>query len=236
MTPLKLKIKLDNSSNQNIWFTSDTHFYHRNIVSGLSEWESARQFETMELHNEAILSNINNNVKENDILFFLGDFTFGEFKIDKEHYIGNNMVELRNKINCKNVHFILGNHDEPLFNDFNNGGIKYKDLFTSVSRMLDVSIEINEPNTKKRKINLVLCHYPMMSWEGIRNGTIMLYGHCHNTLPCISRDIVSGIKKSGDGNKSMDVGIDANPNLRPFNLKEIMEVMSNITQTTNDYI
>ena len=48
----------------NIWFTSDTHYNHKNIVRGTTEWkefedgsnhQSLRDFDTLEEHNDKLV-------------------------------------------------------------------------------------------------------------------------------------------------------------------------------------
>lgn len=89
----------------NIWFTSDLHYNHRNIVKGISEWtdkSGCRNFQTLEEMNQTLVDNINDNVKENDILYCLGDWSFrGK----------NSIYEFRKQLNVKTIHLILGNHD-----------------------------------------------------------------------------------------------------------------------------
>ena len=100
-------VKLKNKDN--IWFTSDTHYSHKNICLGVSEWSeperSCRNFLNLTEMNDEIVYQINRNVKEDDILFHLGDWSFGG--IDK-------IWEFRKKINCKNIHLVLGNHDHHI--------------------------------------------------------------------------------------------------------------------------
>jgi calcineurin-like phosphoesterase family protein len=55
--------------------------------------------------NATLVDNINNKVGENDILIHLGDWSFGGF--DK-------IVEFRERIKCKNIHLVLGNHDHHI--------------------------------------------------------------------------------------------------------------------------
>lgn len=57
---------------RNIWVTSDTHFGHTNIIDYCD-----RPFATTEGMNETILQNWNNVVKDNDIVYHLGDVYFG---------------------------------------------------------------------------------------------------------------------------------------------------------------
>ncbi len=62
-----------------IYFTSDSHYNHKNIVSGVTRWEDksgCRDFSTKEEMDEAIIANINRVVKTDDTLFHLGDVAF----------------------------------------------------------------------------------------------------------------------------------------------------------------
>lgn len=56
------------------WFTSDTHFGHKNILEYEKE---ARPFDTVEEMNEQLITNWNETVNPKDIVFHLGDFAFG---------------------------------------------------------------------------------------------------------------------------------------------------------------
>lgn len=56
-----------------VWFTSDTHFYHTNIIDFCR-----RPFESIEEMNETLIANWNKVVGTNDIVFHLGDFCLGD--------------------------------------------------------------------------------------------------------------------------------------------------------------
>lgn len=79
-----------------VWFTSDTHFGHKNILEYEKE---ARPFETVEEMNETLISNWNDTVRPKDIVWHLGDFAFG-----RSH------VELAGRLNGRK-RLIMGNHD-----------------------------------------------------------------------------------------------------------------------------
>lgn len=86
-----------NAKEENIWFTSDTHFLHsRNIDY------SGRPFKDIEEHDDTIINNINSVVKQTDYLFLLGDFIFTS-SVDM-------IVAYYNRLNGIK-YFILGNHD-----------------------------------------------------------------------------------------------------------------------------
>jgi calcineurin-like phosphoesterase family protein len=90
----------------NIYFCSDFHINHANIIS-----YTHRPFKTLEEMNDTIISRFNERVKENDLVFFLGDFIFrsgsgrGEGEKDKPSYFLNQLI-------CKNIIFVCGNHDK----------------------------------------------------------------------------------------------------------------------------
>lgn len=79
-----------------IWFTSDHHFGHVNILEYEKE---ARPFETIEAMNESLIERWNGVVKPNDTVYHLGDFCFGK----------KNM-EIAARLKGKK-RLVLGNHD-----------------------------------------------------------------------------------------------------------------------------
>jgi calcineurin-like phosphoesterase family protein len=190
-----MKIKLE--QHQQLFFTSDTHYMHKNICRGVTNWTDAeditRDFKTLDEMNDRIVNNINYAVGQDDILFHLGDWSFGGFEM---------IEQFRNRINCQNIHLILGNHDHHIERD--REGIRQ--LFTSVHQYLELEVD------KEHKY--ILMHYPIMSWNKMNDGTIHLHGHVH--LP--------NDRRIGKG-KMMDVGVDGN-GLNPINYKAVNKIMS----------
>lgn len=54
-----------------IWFTSDSHFWHANVIKYCS-----RPFYSVEVMNETLVANWNSVVKPEDTIIHLGDFSF----------------------------------------------------------------------------------------------------------------------------------------------------------------
>ena len=81
-----------------IWFTSDLHLGHDNVIRYQS-----RPWATVDEMNAGLVANVNACVGMNDTLYVLGDFSF---KIKQAQ-----AWELRKQIICKNVHLVRGNHD-----------------------------------------------------------------------------------------------------------------------------
>jgi calcineurin-like phosphoesterase family protein len=158
--------------------------------------KQTRPFETLDKMNASIVNNINEVVGQDDVLIHFGDWAFSGF--DK-------IQEFHDRLICKNIHLILGNHDHYIDSNKNN----IRNLFLSVSwfEQLNYMGETIE-----------MCHYPISSWNGLKKGRIMLHGHCH--LP--------NEKKISNGRR-MDVGMDGHLEFRPYNLlKEIMNPMKKI--------
>lgn len=82
------------------YFTSDTHFGHKNIISF-----SQRPFQSVEEMDEAMIDRWNEVVKPGDDVFHLGDFMFYR-KEDEQRKI---IDRLNGRIN-----FLPGNHDDDL--------------------------------------------------------------------------------------------------------------------------
>jgi len=203
-----MSLKIDHG---NIWITSDTHFGHAGIVRGTTHWrimdadgnkivplDAVRDFDTVEEMNEMMISNINDCVGEHDTLFHMGDWSFGGFE---------NISEFRYRINCKNIHFIIGNHDHHIESNKDN----IRRFFASVNSYNEVNVAHKSGNLK-----LILCHYPIVSWNNMRKNSYMIHGHQH----------LKGDQRFGNG-KRMDVGMCGHPEFRPYNLDEIVEILRN---------
>ena len=108
-----MKLKID-SAKQRIWFTSDTHYNHKNICRGVTAWRTAddkipidqtRDFKDLGHMNDTIVNNINSVVGQDDILIHLGDWSFGGF---------DSIKEFRDRIICQNIYLAYGNHDHHI--------------------------------------------------------------------------------------------------------------------------
>jgi calcineurin-like phosphoesterase family protein len=190
-----------------IFISADTHYNHSNICRGITKWGTTdeagvfhkdvigtRDFATLAEMNDAIVNNINNIVGEDDILYHLGDWSFGGFASIKE---------FRDRIKCKNIHLIIGNHDHHIARNKND----ISNLFTTVSHYREVKLS---------GLTVIMSHYPMIVWNHHYQGSIMLFGHCHGSLN----------EKFGFGRKTKDIGIDTHPEFRPYHIDEIKTIMN----------
>ena len=204
-------LKINLGFNQKLFITSDTHYNHKNICRGVTEWrtedgqipiEQTRPFKTLDHMNDVIVNNINHMVREDDILIHLGDWSFGGFESIKE---------FRDRIHCKNIYLTYGNHDHHIEN--NREGIQ--GIFTKTMNYTTLRIK-KEPYKLLAgwEHDFVLMHYPLASWHDMNKGRFHLFGHVH--LP--------EHKKVMDG-RSMDVGMDGN-NLYPYDIVEVIRKLS----------
>jgi calcineurin-like phosphoesterase family protein len=210
-----------------VFFTADTHFGHGNIMKycqrpGFSDREQelfdayrkaadkgatrnelqALDFrvsrESVDRMDEYLLEGINSLVGESDTLYHLGDFCFG----DKSQYY-NVARAYRNRIKCRNVHIVWGNHDS-----FSIG-----DLFQSNHLMTTV---------REQGETIVCLHYAMAIWNKSHHGTWQLYGHSHSNAE-------AWMNKTMPGRRSLDVGVDNAVKLvgsyRPFSFEELKKMM-----------
>ena len=88
------------------WFSSDYHLGHANIIKYCE-----RPFTNVEEMNEVIIKNHNERVRDEDTVFFLGDFCFRNSPGGKEGEGALNKAEYYIKQLNGNFVFIKGNHD-----------------------------------------------------------------------------------------------------------------------------
>lgn len=150
-----------------IWFTSDTHYGHANVIK-----YSNRPFSNAEEMDEYMIKEWNKRVQQGDVAYHLGDVAFSK---------GDRIKSILQRLNG-NKHLILGNHDKTIRNnqpDFLNDR-----LFRSIQDFKEISID----GTK-----VVLCHYGMRVWNKSHYGSIQLYGHSHGNLPPHGKSVDVGV-------------------------------------------
>jgi calcineurin-like phosphoesterase family protein len=181
-----------------VFFTSDTHLGHANIIKYcqrpfllpvekqmLADGVAFKPCpETVKLHDDTIIDNINAMVGRKDQLWILGDFCWG----DK-----GKAYAYRQRINCYDVRLIWGNHD-----DESVGGV-FQD-----ARQYQM-IEIGEQK-------IFMCHYPMRSWDQSHRGSWQLFGHVHGNLDDVPNLL------------TLDVGVDTH-DFKPWSFADIAEYM-----------
>lgn len=168
-----------------IFYTSDLHFSHSNIIQYCN-----RPFDSVEQMNDTLINNWNKVVKNEDSVYILGDITLS----------GSRMVyDIISQLKGNKI-LIKGNHDIRWIKDKRFPALE---LFEN-SQAYDY-LEIYD---KGRKV--ILCHYPLMTWNKQYQGAYHLYGHIHNNEPLIQI------------NNSFNVGVDVN-NYTPVTLDELIE-------------
>ena len=172
------------------YWTADTHFNHRNIIRYCN-----RPFSSVEEMDDVLISNINSKVTESDSLIIGGDFVFQNKEKTIRYYI--------ERINCKNIILIWGNHDRKR---------NIRD-YVGISEFHDVY------DTTINGRSLFVCHYPIGDWPGRFRGGYHIHGHSHGnyTFP--------------KGELAFDFGVDCT-NFFPISDDEIEERMALIKSSS----
>lgn len=184
-----------------IWITSDYHVNHSNLCRGSSKWEDktgCRDFENPQEMEKVIVQKFNERVEPDDFVYNLGDIIFGDV---------NYLPTFLNKLLCKNIALIYGNHDHKI-----RKTVRLQKLFYGCYEDMWFEIGAGE--------SCYLSHYPDYTSLPLIVGTMHLFGHEH----CNKED-----------NKSewmLDVGVDGSwyghEKFAPWSLDEVLNVMHNI--------
>lgn len=142
------------SDGKRVWFTSDTHFWHRNIIKYCpnSRGHFANEIEMT----EHLISAWNSRVESNDIIYHLGDVAFGKPAKATE------ILECLKGIKI----LVRGNHDLHY--------LKHSAFIDMWDDIYDSYLEIEIDN-----IPVTLCHFPLVEWDRMHYGAFHLYGHVH---------------------------------------------------------
>jgi calcineurin-like phosphoesterase family protein len=140
---------------ERIWFSSDNHYFHKNI---LKFCPTTRRGNSIEEMNELMIEAHNAKVQQHDRVYFLGDFCFGNAQ-DAEGVI---------KRLGGRKHLIYGNHDKVL-----KSNVHLQKYFESVQDYKEITIEGQK---------VVMFHFPMREWNSMHHGSYHLFGHVHGNL------------------------------------------------------
>ena len=138
-------------------------------------------------------------------MYFLGDFAF-DLRGDL-----TKIYSYRNRVVCKNIIFILGNHDHLIVK--NRKKLVEDGVFSRIEDVWTV---------RDTKPNIFLSHYAHKVWEKSHHGVYHGFGHSHGT---IAPDLNS---------LSIDVGVDTN-NFYPYSFDDIKNIMSNRNLCPKDH-
>lgn len=141
-----------------IFFTSDHHFGHKNIIKFCN-----RPFESIDEMNEELISRWNAKVGPNDEVYHLGDFAL---------CTTNEFTDIIGRLNGI-IYLIGGNHDGTAMSN--------RKVFKWIKDYFELKVKDDECANGVQRI--ILFHYAMRVWRGDSRGTWHLYGHSHSTLP-----------------------------------------------------
>lgn len=168
-----MHIKLKEYWKDKLFFASDPHFGHKNIIKYCD-----RPFMDEKEMNENLVSKWNAKVPKNAIVFLLGD-------VSMRDDIAERMLA---KLNGTII-LVKGNHDKPsLVNSINSVSRSYllanhsdTVIWRDTSSMIElVDLHVVDNDIDDMGMRFALCHYPMGSWNHLGRGAVNLYGHVHS--------------------------------------------------------
>ena len=183
---------------KNIYFVSDSHFGHTNIIKYCK-----RPFKDVEEHDAELIRRWNEKVPEDGIVFHLGDVGFGKSK-----YINDILRKLNG-----HIYLVIGNHD-------------WRHVVTECSwRFEEMAQQIN---MKIGEQHIILNHYPLLCFAGVyreSNPTWQLFGHVH-TSPYTDSGLDTP-RLVNLFPTQYDVGVDNN-NFTPVSYFDILKKLNNV--------
>lgn len=197
MQDLKTLVQYAQQHPEKVYFTSDTHFGHANIIKLCN-----RPFSDVKEMNEKLIENWNKTVEKDAIVFHLGDFCFGGTTLWKE---------VRSRLNGYLV-LIKGNHDE------HNLKPSLESIFDAVTYQAYFKMSDN--------ITVYLNHYPFLCYGGsykTEHNVWQLFGHVHSgpNNTGLDNDRLCHCFPT-----QYDVGVDNN-DYAPVSWNKIKEIISN---------
>lgn len=141
----------------NIFFTSDSHFSHRNAIKYCN-----RPFKDVNEMNDAMIDRWNSVCDYESVVYLLGDFNLGN---------PADVGRIISRLKFSHMHFIKGNHDKSFCEWYRK------------NKPYNVTLYGSYLETRIDGIDFTLNHYAQRVWNKSHYGAYHLYGHSHGSLP-----------------------------------------------------
>lgn len=187
------------------FYISDLHLFHENAIKF-----DDRPFSDIQDMHDTIRERWNSKVTNGDTVYILGDLSMRGTQEDLIAFVAT--------LKGRKI-LVKGNHDDV--SDY-----RYKQLFDEICDYKEITDLFNG-----RNYELVLCHYPILSWKKMGRGTILLYGHTHNSAEdAYFKKCLDGMAQAGCRHlqehepKAINVGCMKEwVDYEPRSLKELLE-------------
>ena len=195
------KLNITLKPEQKIFFSSDQHFGHRNVVKFCN-----RPYADEKEMGKALIENWNNVVGPDDIIVTMGDF-----------FWFNDSQSIKRVVNQLNgtIYMVLGNHDKK--ESFRRCDPEKLIILDGISHIF-LRCE-DENRWYEKTFEIVCCHYPLMTWAHRDRGAINLFGHIHSgwMRSCDDYDQMLPLWRG----QQLDVGVD-NQNFTPVVFEDVL--------------
>jgi calcineurin-like phosphoesterase family protein len=193
------------------FFTSDHHFGHSNIIK-----YTKRPFQDVYHMDETMILRWNETVDDEDVVWHLGDFTLADLDI---------FLLIVGRLNGR-INIVPGGHDWRWMG-------AYKDVMrvdgfripgTEETYLYPPLHSLTLERKGKKELPIVMCHYPMLSWDRSHYGSIHLHGHVHNTWRNVySQSNDTQLPPDQDRGVRINLSVE-NWDYRPVSLEKILDI------------
>lgn len=167
-----MHINIKEKLKDKIFFTSDTHFGHANIIKYCD-----RPFDDVEEMDKAMIKWWNEKIPKDGIVFHLGDFAMSN-SVAKKIYpqLNGNIIMAKGNHDRYNFISMLNLDARTALIRGDDAGVEWKHPFYMLE-IIDLHVE--DSDTDNLGMRFALCHYPLGSWNYSGFGAVNLYGHVH---------------------------------------------------------
>lgn len=215
---------------EDIYLTADTHFGHANIIKYChrpflslqdqaelvkqggrwhdGSWKGPKENkykispQGVEIQDNTLIDLINATVPASGHLIHMGDFCLAPKDETGWPAYAKRVKAYRDRINCKKISIIWGNHDAP----------------AAITDLFEWSGHKGKIELHKLGIIIVCDHTMGAVWDESHRAALHVYGHTHAEIEDMADKVMPG-------RRSMDVGVDNAARVlgqyRPFRLQEV---------------